>query len=62
MSDRSMDALADYLPPDCRDILYGVAAGMTLDAAIDEMLGKALQGRGRRTPRRASAGYPRRFG
>lgn len=40
-SDAGLEALSDYLPPDCRDVLFGLAAGMTLDQAIDEMLGAA---------------------
>jgi len=39
-SDDGLAALADYLPPDCRDILYGLAAGMSLDEALAEMLGR----------------------
>ena len=27
-SDAALEAIADYLPPDCRDVLYGLAAGM----------------------------------
>ncbi len=38
-SDTGLEALSDYLPPDCRDVLFGLAAGMTLQQAIDEMLG-----------------------
>ena len=37
-SDSALSALADYLPPDCRDVLFGLAAGMSLDEAIQEML------------------------
>ncbi|MDB4373011.1 UvrD-helicase domain-containing protein [bacterium] len=37
-SDNDLDALSSYLPPDCRDILFGLAAGMTLDEALAEML------------------------
>jgi UvrD/REP helicase N-terminal domain len=40
-SDTGLDALSDYLPPDCRDVLYGLAAGMTMDDALNEMLGAA---------------------
>jgi hypothetical protein len=40
-SDAELEALAAYLPPDCRDVLYGVAAGMSLDDALEEMLGLA---------------------
>ena len=38
-SDLALDALVDYLPPDCRDVLLGVAAGLTLDQALEEMIG-----------------------
>lgn len=38
-SDDSLEALSDYLPKDCRDVLVGVAAGMSIDDAINEMLG-----------------------
>lgn len=37
-SDTGLDALSDYLPPDCRDVLFGLAAGMTLEQAQEEML------------------------
>ena len=40
-SDAGLEALSDYLPPDCRDVLFGLAAGMTLEQAVDEMLGAA---------------------
>jgi superfamily I DNA/RNA helicase len=40
-SDDALEALSDYLPPDCRDVLYGLAAGLTLEEALDEMLGTA---------------------
>ncbi len=38
-SDEALEALSDYLPPDCKDVLYGIAAGMSLDEALEEMLG-----------------------
>ena len=38
-SDAGLEALSDYLPPDCRDVLFGLAAGMTLENALEEMLG-----------------------
>ncbi|MFH1138026.1 MAG: UvrD-helicase domain-containing protein [Pseudomonadota bacterium] len=38
-SDAALEAIADYLPPDCRDVLYGLAAGMSLEEALREMLG-----------------------
>ena len=37
-SDEALEALSLYLPPDCRDILMGLSAGMTLDEALAEML------------------------
>jgi mRNA-degrading endonuclease RelE of RelBE toxin-antitoxin system len=37
-SDAALDALAEYLPPDCRDVLFGLAAGMSLEEALKEML------------------------
>ncbi len=40
-SDAALEALVDYLPPDCRDVLHGIAAGMSLDEALEEMLGVA---------------------
>ncbi len=38
-SDEALDALSDYLPPDCRNVLLGIASGMTLDESLNEMLG-----------------------
>src|SRR6266545_2446772 len=38
-SDAALESLIDYLPPDCRDVLFGLAAGMSLDEALNEMLG-----------------------
>ncbi|MDM8517021.1 AAA family ATPase [Desulfobacterales bacterium HSG16] len=38
-SDDDLDALSDYLPKDCRDVLCGIAAGMSLDDSLKEMLG-----------------------
>jgi len=37
-SDAALEALAEYLPPDCRDVLFGLATGMSLDEALEEML------------------------
>ena len=37
-SDEALEALSSYLPPDCRDVLMGLSAGMTLDEALKEML------------------------
>lgn len=38
-NDAGLDALSDYLPPDCRDVLFGIAAGLSLHEAIEEMIG-----------------------
>lgn len=38
-TDGSLEALSDYLPPDCRDVLFGIAAGMTIEEALKELLG-----------------------
>lgn len=38
-TDAALEALTDYLPPDCRDVLHGLAAGMSIEEALDEMLG-----------------------
>lgn len=37
-SDDGLESLSEYLPPDCRDVLYGIAAGMTVEEALMEML------------------------
>lgn len=37
--DDDFDRLSDYLPPEAAQILYGIAAGMSLDDALNEMLG-----------------------
>ena len=41
-SDEQLEAVGGYLPPDCRDVLTGIAAGMTLDASLEEMLGLSV--------------------
>jgi len=38
-SDATFEALAEYLPQDCREVLYGIASGMTLDQALEATLG-----------------------
>lgn len=38
-SDEGFEALAEYIPPECREVLYCIAAGMTLDEALEETLG-----------------------
>lgn len=38
-SDNGLDSLTRYLPADCRDLLYGVASGMSVEKALEEMLG-----------------------
>ncbi len=43
-SDSALEALSNYLPPGCRDVLMGLAAGMTIDEALDEMLGIGTTG------------------
>lgn len=37
--DEAFEQLADYLPPEAAQVLYGVVAGMSLDQALEEMLG-----------------------
>ncbi|WP_300348610.1 UvrD-helicase domain-containing protein [uncultured Alcanivorax sp.] len=37
--DEDFERLSDYLPPEASQILYGIAAGMSLDDALNEMLG-----------------------
>jgi UvrD/REP helicase N-terminal domain len=41
-SDAGLEALIEYLPPDCRDVLYGLAAGMPLEEALEQMLGTSV--------------------
>lgn len=41
-SDAGLEALSEYLPPDCRDVLYGLAAGMSLEEALEQMLGTSV--------------------
>lgn len=38
-SDDSLEALSDYLPSACKDVLFGIASGMSLNEALEEMLG-----------------------
>jgi hypothetical protein len=38
-NDEDFERLSDYLPPEASQILYGIAAGMSLDDALNEMLG-----------------------
>ncbi len=38
-SDEQLEALYSYLPPDCCDVLTGLAAEMPLDLVLEEMLG-----------------------
>lgn len=38
-SDDALETISDYLPPSCRDVLLGIAAGMSLNEALEEMLG-----------------------
>lgn len=37
-NDAGLEALSAYLPPDSRDVLFGLASGMTLDESLQEML------------------------
>ena len=38
-SDEDFEKLSEYLPPDCREVLTGLAAGMSLDEALESVLG-----------------------
>ena len=38
-SDSALETLSEYLPPDCRDVLFGISAGMSVDESLEEMLG-----------------------
>lgn len=38
-SDESFDQLADYLPKEAAQVLYGMVMGLSLDGALNEMLG-----------------------
>ena len=38
-NDEDFERLSDYLPPEASQILFGIAAGMSLDEALNEMLG-----------------------
>lgn len=40
-SDLELESLTTYLPPDCRDVLLALAAGMSVDEALTEMLGQS---------------------
>jgi mRNA-degrading endonuclease RelE of RelBE toxin-antitoxin system len=37
--DHAFEQLADYLPKEAQQVLYGVVAGMSLDESLEEMLG-----------------------
>ena len=39
-SDAALESLVNYLPAGCREVLFGLAAGMPLDEALAEMLGQ----------------------
>jgi superfamily I DNA/RNA helicase len=41
-NDAGLEALSEYLPPDCRDVLFGIAAGFSIQEAMVEMLGPAV--------------------
>ena len=38
-TDQDLESLSEYLPRDCHEVLFGLAAGMSLDEALSEMLG-----------------------
>jgi hypothetical protein len=38
-NDEDFERLSDYLPPEASQILFGIAAGMSLNNALNEMLG-----------------------
>ena len=38
-SDEDFEKIAEYLPPDCREVLTGLASGMSLDEALESVLG-----------------------
>ena len=40
-SDDDFERMADYLPPEAGQVLYGYVCGMDLDEAIEEMLGQS---------------------
>lgn len=40
-SDNGLESLSEYLPPACRDVLFGMASGLSLDESLAEMLGAA---------------------
>ena len=40
-SDDDFERMAEYLPPEARQVLYGYVCGMELNDAIEEMLGQA---------------------
>lgn len=39
-SDDDFERLAEYLPPEAEQVLYGIASGMTLEESLMEMLGE----------------------
>lgn len=39
-SDEDFERLAEYLPPEAEQVLYGIASGMTLEESLMEMLGE----------------------
>ena len=57
-SDAALTALSDYLPPDCRDVLFGIAAGHDVGAGTGGDAGRARP-RPQRQPRPAPATSPR---
>ncbi len=39
-SDDGFESLADYLPPMCREVLFSIVCGLTLDEALEQALGE----------------------
>lgn len=39
-SDEELESLIQYLPDDCKSILYGLSAGLTIEETIEEVLGR----------------------
>ncbi|QTA83840.1 ATP-dependent DNA helicase [Desulfonema limicola] len=46
-NDRAFEQLAEYLPPEASQVLYGVVMGMSLDRSLEEMLGDTDAGAAR---------------
>jgi superfamily I DNA/RNA helicase/mRNA-degrading endonuclease RelE of RelBE toxin-antitoxin system len=50
VSDDELDVLLPHLPPEAGEVLTGVAAGLTLDQAIEEVLGRIVPAAGAPEP------------